>query len=404
MKRKNENQQRRYYRILLGVMIVVMLGFGLLVLVSNDIAARTQQSFQATVDALAAANATATQQVRTAFLDGVERDAQSRIFYLSNKNTTVDDTNAVYLINADGTDSQLTDYKHYIYSAAWSPDGGKIVYNVEYASIDDSNDEIFVMDADGKNKLRLTDNVAWDTQPRWSPDGTKIAFLSTRDHSTKELSNYEIYVMDADGKNVKRLTDNDAYDADVSWSPDQTQMIFTSERDGNQEIYRMNTDGTQVERLTNEPDIDEQPFWSPDGTLIVFSSKRNGDNQLYLMNGTGEEVRPLYLQRGMIQDRPRWSPDGSKIVFTAYEAGVDPEITGDVYVVDVKTGEAIQLTDNDVYEGKPQWSPSGSQISFTSDRNSNWEIYVVNWDGTNPRRMTETDGYSDHGRWQPMPR
>jgi Tol biopolymer transport system component len=113
---------------------------------------------------------------------------------------------------------------------------------------------------------RLTANAAPDVAPVWSPDGTKIAFASSRDGS------YDVYVMNADGSNVTRLTTNAAEDGfyavsvnevyyGLSWSPDGTQLVFISRRDGSLEVYRMNADGTAQTRLTNTGGLDAFTDW-----------------------------------------------------------------------------------------------------------------------------------------------
>ena len=82
------------------------------------------------------------------------------------------------------------------------------------------------MNADGSGPTRLTNNAAADVEPAWSPDGSRIAFASTRD------GNFEIYVMNADGSNQTRLTNNAAADDQPAWSPDGTRIAFKSNRDG----------------------------------------------------------------------------------------------------------------------------------------------------------------------------
>ena len=127
---------------------------------------------------------------------------------------------------------------------------------IAFMSYRDGNGEIYVMNADGTNHIRLTNNAAEDYCPVWSPDGTKIAFMSLRD------GNQEIYVMNADGTNQMNLTNNPALDRDPTWSPDGSKIVFTSNRDGNYEIYVMNADGTNQIRLTNNPSYDGYPSWS----------------------------------------------------------------------------------------------------------------------------------------------
>ena len=112
------------------------------------------------------------------------------------------------------------------------------------------------MNADGSNVTRLTNNLAADDRPIWSPDGKQIAFVSSRD------GNPEIYLMNADGSNQTRLTDHPARDVYPGWSPDGTRILFISNRDGAFEIYVMNTDGSNVVRLTRSGN-NVLPDWQP---------------------------------------------------------------------------------------------------------------------------------------------
>src|SRR6266446_9044235 len=110
----------------------------------------------------------------------------------------------------------------------------------------------------------------------------KIAFGSTRDSG-----NHEIYVMNADGSNQTRITNNSAYDDQPRWSPDGTKIAFMTNRNANFEIYSMNADGNGLTRLTNNPAADGFPAWSPDGSKIAFVSGdlRNPMTfEIYVMN------------------------------------------------------------------------------------------------------------------------
>jgi len=127
-----------------------------------------------------------------------------------------------------------------------------------FVSERDGNPEIYVMNADGSNPIRLTNSPAEDLFPYWSPDGTRIAFFSHRD------GNSEVYVMNADGSNQVNLSNNRADDEPpASWSADGTKILFNSNRDGNYEIYVMNLDGSGVTRLTDNPADDFSADWQP---------------------------------------------------------------------------------------------------------------------------------------------
>ena len=132
-----------------------------------------------------------------------------------------------------------------------TPDGARIVFS----SGRDGNYEIYVMNADGSNQTRLTNDQNYDYSPSWSPYGARIAFRSERD------GNFEIYVMNADGSGQIRLTEDPGDDWHPSWSPDGTKIAFYSNRDGNYEFYVMNVDGSNQTRLTDDPAHDRFPAW-----------------------------------------------------------------------------------------------------------------------------------------------
>jgi hypothetical protein len=148
----------------------------------------------------------------------------------------------------------------------------------------------------------LTDDPDVDVFPRWSPDGSQIAFSSNRS------GNSNIYVMDADGSNLTLLTEDPAGGNAPSWSPDGSQILFHSERNGNVDIYVMDADGTNVKRLTNDPAPDVSPTWSPDGRHIAFVSLRGGDVfDLYVIDINGDNPTRL-TQMDDDVEFPVWSP------------------------------------------------------------------------------------------------
>jgi dipeptidyl aminopeptidase/acylaminoacyl peptidase len=218
----------------------------------------------------------------------------------------------------------------------WSPDGSKIAF----ISDRDGDYEIYVIDADGTNVTQLTRNTAWDRGPDWSPDGSKIAFHSDRD------SDFEIYVMDADGTNVTQLTRNTAWDRGPDWSPDGSKIAFYSDRDNDYEIYVMDADGSNVVKLTKtlSPIINQKPAWSPDGKKIAFMSDRDGDNEIYVVDAGGTNVRQLTNNTA-----DEWGPDWcwastvEQVEFELESIKVLAEMVFDVSPFDVPTEGYILL-------------------------------------------------------------
>ena len=147
---------------------------------------------------------------------------------------------------------------------------GKIVF----VSDRNGNREIYSINANGSNTVRLTTNSANDEYPDWLFDGSKIAFSSDR------AGNFEIYTMNADGSNVLRLTTHSMADSEPAFSPDGSKILFVrSDPAADKEIFIMDPDGSNQVQLTNNTTDDGSPSWSPDGTQIVFTCSNAGSTR-----------------------------------------------------------------------------------------------------------------------------
>jgi Tol biopolymer transport system component len=258
--------------------------------------------------------------------------------------------------------------------------------------------EIYVMNSNGTNPTRLTNNLKSDHDPAWSPDGTKIAFKSGL-YANGLYGQWEIYLMNANGSLPANLTNHPADDFDPAWSPDGTKIAFVSDRIHwtNDEIYVMNANGTGQTRLTNNAAWDHGPAWSPDGTKIAFESDRDGNWEIYVMNANGT-VQGNATLNGADDLNPAWSPDGSKIAFDSNRGG-----NGDIYVMNADGTGQTRLTNHPADDSRPAWSPDGSKIVFDSYRDGNDEIYVMNADGTGQTNLTNNAGHDNDPAWSPVP-
>jgi TolB protein len=299
-----------------------------------------------------------------------------------------DGNSEIYVMNADGSGLRnLTNNPASDNDLACSPDGTRIAF----VSDRDGNPEVYVMNADGSGVTRLTDNPGGDYAPAWSPDGTRIAFVSDRE------GNGGIYVMNADGSGVTRLTDNPGGDYAPAWSPDGMRIAFVSGRDGNVEIYVMNPDGSGQVNLSNNPGPDEAPAWSPDGRRIAFQRSR----EIYVMNADGSGVTRLNTIGGLhgAFSYPTWSPDGTGIAYVFVGAVCDfrgcYSAHSFIRVMNADGSGITQLT----YTGKdylPAWSPDGTRVAFESFGDGDYEIYVMDANGSRVVRLTN-DPASDRG-------
>ena len=143
----------------------------------------------------------------------------------------------------------------------------------------------------------------------------KILFVSNRD------GNDEIYAMDVDGSNIVRLTYNNAPDGRASWSANGQMIAFASRQPGSRDIYVMNANGHGLRNITNTPNADEDwPEWSPTGNKVIFSSNRDGNHEIYMTDLDADEVARLTF-RTQDDKWPTFSPDGKKIAFQSNLGG-----------------------------------------------------------------------------------
>lgn len=256
--------------------------------------------------------------------------------------------------------------------AAFPGAGGRIAYQ--------SGDDIWSVRADGTFPLNLTDDPATDEAPEYSPDGTEIAFGSTRDGGDRD-----VFVMSHAGADVTALTTGTAQESGPHWSPDGSKIAYTRWTGANTEsVWVMNADGSGQALLYDSGARDFAAEWSPDGSRLLILSNRTGNFEVYVYEFSSASLTDVSNHAAFDGDAV-WAPDGSRIGFFSDRSGrdiwtVNPDGTGLAYLA---PGEKLA------------WSPDGSTIAHGNG-------WIVTIDAT----TGGGDSYLAPGfwpDWQPTP-
>src|SRR5512142_2352553 len=265
--------------------------------------------------------------------------------------------------------------------AYFSPDGKKLIFQSSRGGYE--CDKIWIMNIDGSDKHMVSPSHGAHTCSFFFPDQKRIVFASTS-HEPGDcppkpykpagaryvwpLYHYNIYSANLDGSDLKRLTDNPKYDAEPVPSPDGKQIVFGSQRQGNFDVYVMNVDGTNVRRLTDRMGYNGGPWFSPDGTKIVW--------------------RAWYPETA--EEKALWKD--------CMEHDYIVAVPLDIWVMDADGSNKRLLIKNGATNWAPSWHPDGKRIIFSSNMDDwhpdikqyghNFELYLVNLDGTGLTRLT----------------
>ncbi|MEM8696837.1 MAG: hypothetical protein AAGE05_12525 [Pseudomonadota bacterium] len=257
-----------------------------------------------------------------------------------------------------------------------SPDGSRIAF-MSKSDATDGDWELFVMDRDGRNLRRLTDNPGWDGYAVWSPDGHSLTF----DRSlTGDDDNKAAHLLDLASGSVTRLAEREGWFAISDWRGDYRVAFW--ERDGQRDLYLTNAEDIIVRQLTATPDTSEHDAqFSPDGRTIAFASGpiAGGGTFLELLDIESGDRRILRESAGRIYG-PSWSPDGRRIAYTDAPGGADDD--ADIFVLTLETGAVEAMARDDGWDHMPVWTANGAAIVFTSYRSGEERMYVTYGPGT----------------------
>jgi Tol biopolymer transport system component len=245
----------------------------------------------------------------------------------------------------------------------WSPDGKKITFHkVTKINLTKTKSELFMMDENGKNIQMIStapispgnlnvENLLYDWEPSWSPDGTEIVFSSNRSTLTSDPNNYQLFIMDLSTLKIRQVTHLFGSCETPAWSPDGTEIAFMSNQTGSYNIWIIRPDGTNLRRVTNGPSADRFPRWLPDGSRIIFHSDRDQNFELYTV-----------------------SPDSTNLT---------------------------QLTNDPAIDAAAQYSPDGKWIVFQSDRDGIESLYIMTSKGLQIKKISNSNNVNVNASWQP---
>lgn len=256
---------------------------------------------------------------------------------------------------------------------------------IAFVSDRDGQPDIYVMDPDGSNVRRVTNDPLTEGGPTWSPDGARLAFARDESHREEHVTYPH---------------------------PDSTQHSVRVERVGGWQVWVINTDGTNPVRLTSGDEDTAEPAWSPNGGKIAFVHNRD----IWVMNPDGSDAKPLFpplLDTHLERGSPAWSPDGKQLVFSSREGDPEPLAQrpwSEIWVANAdgsnRTKIPVAWHGSASLLGRPSWSPDGATIAYLDIGSP----YLASPDGSNGRRLpppldqlSPCAGWSDSSRlsWSP---
>jgi Tol biopolymer transport system component len=313
------------------------------------------------------------------------------------------------VMNADGSNVQvLTNVSNeYIDNYVWSPDGSKLVFNARpYAGDNSTTSDIYVINADGTNRINLTGGDGYNTDAKWSPDGTRISYQRSQ-YNPDNTQLHDLYVMNANGTNRIKIPHADGVnDSAGVWSPNGSRLAFTRyATDQVPNLYTVQADGSNLLRLTNDANSnDGYPQWSPNGSKLLFSSYRPDSSALEVVNADGSGRTIIFSPppdgTSFNVGNERWSPDSTKVMYQTCDGECQHE---GIYIVNADGTGRYQIGEDREQNIFADWSPDGSRLAFTTNRNGVSRINVVKVDGTGRVEVPGQSGFYGTPKWRPRP-
>jgi TolB protein len=297
----------------------------------------------------------------------------------------------VWWVKPTGEEAPLAQGPEDEYPEAPAPDGSGVLLVAAWEEQGLHMQQLRWLPLGSKVAVPLNAPRARARNASWAPDGSW--FVSESDaESFSDIVRQE----PKEGAPSARLAPAREGNFEPAVSPDGTQVAFVSSRSGDPEIYLMAPDGTQVRQLTHFHREDTQPRWSPDGKWIAFLSDREGRARVYIVRPDGTDLRAVSGSAATGEEREHaWSPDSKRLAFVGRPEGKKAR----VWVASVQGGEPVALTEGKSTEDMPAWSPDGRHLVFVSERTGDVELFLMRADGSGKTQLTRSPGPDWLPRW-----